>query len=180
MSRFWGGKEEALLGARGRPLDRFQRMQGYRRRCCSRHRRSWGALSSDHGCVCELYFTAVLNFSSLIYPQGAGYQQAVEYLRKGSTIMAVGLPGKTTLDVSIWFTVFKVRTYPHLWGPLRLTMHYSSTEHQYHWFLCWQSTRFYRSTRYRCSWWGEVPLRREETWRHSGVSLVIVSSSQSC
>ncbi|KAF5379106.1 hypothetical protein D9615_005953 [Tricholomella constricta] len=38
---------------------------------------------------------------------GAGYQQAIEYLRKGGTLMAVGLPGKATLDASIFFTVFK-------------------------------------------------------------------------
>ncbi|KAJ4482227.1 chaperonin 10-like protein [Lentinula aciculospora] len=38
---------------------------------------------------------------------GAGYKQAVDYLRPGGTLMAVGLPGKATLEASIWFTVFK-------------------------------------------------------------------------
>lgn len=38
---------------------------------------------------------------------GAGYRQAVDYLRPGGTLMAVGLPGKATLEASIWFTVFK-------------------------------------------------------------------------
>ncbi|KAG5638339.1 hypothetical protein H0H81_000582 [Sphagnurus paluster] len=37
----------------------------------------------------------------------SGYQQAIEYLRKGGTLMAVGLPGQATLDASIFFTVFK-------------------------------------------------------------------------
>ncbi|KAJ7642131.1 chaperonin 10-like protein [Roridomyces roridus] len=38
---------------------------------------------------------------------GAGYQQAVSYLRAGGTLMAVGLPGTATFDSSIFFTVFK-------------------------------------------------------------------------
>ncbi|KAJ7181451.1 alcohol dehydrogenase [Mycena crocata] len=38
---------------------------------------------------------------------GAGYQQAVSYLRAGGTLMAVGLPGSATLDTSIFFCVFK-------------------------------------------------------------------------
>ncbi|KAJ3821856.1 chaperonin 10-like protein [Lentinula raphanica] len=38
---------------------------------------------------------------------GAGYRQAVDYLRPGGTLMAVGLPGKATLEASIWWTVFK-------------------------------------------------------------------------
>lgn len=38
---------------------------------------------------------------------GSGYQQAVDYLRAGGTLMAVGLPGKSTLEASIFFTVFK-------------------------------------------------------------------------
>ncbi|EGN92848.1 hypothetical protein SERLA73DRAFT_190405 [Serpula lacrymans var. lacrymans S7.3] len=38
---------------------------------------------------------------------GAGYTQAVDYLRPGGTLMAVGLPGDATLDASIFFTVFK-------------------------------------------------------------------------
>ncbi|TFK49123.1 GroES-like protein [Heliocybe sulcata] len=38
---------------------------------------------------------------------GAAYSQAVDYLRNGGTLMAVGLPGEATLDASIFFTVFK-------------------------------------------------------------------------
>ncbi|KZT25766.1 GroES-like protein [Neolentinus lepideus HHB14362 ss-1] len=38
---------------------------------------------------------------------GAAYSQAVDYLRNGGTLMAVGLPGKATLDASIFFTVYK-------------------------------------------------------------------------
>ncbi|KAF9467921.1 chaperonin 10-like protein [Collybia nuda] len=45
--------------------------------------------------------------SVVITTPGSGYQEAVGYLRKGGTIMAVGLPGKATLDASIFFTVFK-------------------------------------------------------------------------
>jgi propanol-preferring alcohol dehydrogenase len=41
---------------------------------------------------------------------GAAYQQAVDYLRSGGTLMAVGLPGEATLNASIFFTVFKVRS----------------------------------------------------------------------
>ncbi|KAJ7220327.1 chaperonin 10-like protein [Mycena pura] len=37
----------------------------------------------------------------------AGYKQAIEYLRGGGTLMAVGLPGNATLDASIFFTVYK-------------------------------------------------------------------------
>ncbi|KAJ7574026.1 chaperonin 10-like protein [Mycena floridula] len=37
----------------------------------------------------------------------SGYKQAVDYLRPGGTLMAVGLPGEATLDASIFFTVFK-------------------------------------------------------------------------
>ncbi|KAJ7152779.1 chaperonin 10-like protein [Mycena filopes] len=36
-----------------------------------------------------------------------GYKQAIEYLRGGGTLMAVGLPGRATLEASIFFTVFK-------------------------------------------------------------------------
>ncbi|KIY70953.1 GroES-like protein, partial [Cylindrobasidium torrendii FP15055 ss-10] len=36
-----------------------------------------------------------------------GYTQALEYLRAGATLMAVGLPGEATLNASIFFTVFK-------------------------------------------------------------------------
>jgi propanol-preferring alcohol dehydrogenase len=39
---------------------------------------------------------------------GAAYKQAVEYLRPGGTLMAVGLPGQATLEASIFFTVTKV------------------------------------------------------------------------
>ncbi|KAG5335346.1 Alcohol dehydrogenase 3 [Termitomyces sp. T112] len=37
----------------------------------------------------------------------SGYSQAIEYLRCGGTLMAVGLPGKANLEASIFFTVFK-------------------------------------------------------------------------
>lgn len=42
--------------------------------------------------------------------QSGGYTQALDYLRSGATLMAVGLPGDATLNASIFFTVFKVRT----------------------------------------------------------------------
>jgi propanol-preferring alcohol dehydrogenase len=38
---------------------------------------------------------------------GAAYSQAVDYLRPGGSLMAVGLPAKSTLDASIFFTVLK-------------------------------------------------------------------------
>jgi propanol-preferring alcohol dehydrogenase len=38
---------------------------------------------------------------------GSGYTQAVDYLRNGGTLMAVGLPGQAKLEASIFFTVFK-------------------------------------------------------------------------
>ncbi|KAH7923073.1 GroES-like protein [Leucogyrophana mollusca] len=38
---------------------------------------------------------------------GSGYSQAVDYLRSGGTLMAVGLPGDAKLEASIFFTVFK-------------------------------------------------------------------------
>lgn len=37
----------------------------------------------------------------------SGYTQAVDYLRPGGTLMAVGLPGEAKLEASIFFTVFK-------------------------------------------------------------------------
>ncbi|KAJ7746243.1 chaperonin 10-like protein [Mycena metata] len=37
----------------------------------------------------------------------SGYKQAIEYLRGGGTLMAVGLPGRASLEASIFFTVFK-------------------------------------------------------------------------
>jgi len=37
----------------------------------------------------------------------SGYTQAIDYLRDNGRLMAVGLPGKATLDASIFFTVFK-------------------------------------------------------------------------
>ncbi|PFH49871.1 hypothetical protein AMATHDRAFT_62258 [Amanita thiersii Skay4041] len=37
----------------------------------------------------------------------AAYSQAVDYLRSGGSLMAVGLPAKATLDAPIFFTVFK-------------------------------------------------------------------------
>ncbi|KAG7094309.1 hypothetical protein E1B28_007911 [Marasmius oreades] len=36
-----------------------------------------------------------------------GYTQAIDYLRPGGVLMAVGLPGEATLNASIFFTVFK-------------------------------------------------------------------------
>ncbi|KIK66051.1 hypothetical protein GYMLUDRAFT_158703 [Collybiopsis luxurians FD-317 M1] len=36
-----------------------------------------------------------------------GYEQAVDYLRAGGTLMMNGLPGRATLNASIFFTVFK-------------------------------------------------------------------------
>jgi len=36
-----------------------------------------------------------------------GYQQALEYLRKGGSLMVVGLPGHANLEASIFFIVFK-------------------------------------------------------------------------
>ncbi|KAJ7056784.1 mannitol-1-phosphate dehydrogenase MPDH1 [Mycena amicta] len=46
--------------------------------------------------------TAVVTTAS-----SSGYKQAIEYLRSGGTLMAVGLPGKASLEASIFFTVFK-------------------------------------------------------------------------
>lgn len=37
-----------------------------------------------------------------------GYTQAVDYLREGGKLMAVGLPANAKLEASIFFTVFKV------------------------------------------------------------------------
>ena len=37
----------------------------------------------------------------------SGYSQAVDYLRPGGTLMAVGLPGSAHLEASIFFTVLK-------------------------------------------------------------------------
>lgn len=37
----------------------------------------------------------------------SGYTQAVDYLRSGGTLMAVGLPGQGNLSASIFYTVFK-------------------------------------------------------------------------
>ncbi|KAK7443536.1 alcohol dehydrogenase [Stygiomarasmius scandens] len=37
----------------------------------------------------------------------SGYTQAVDYLRPGGTLMAVGLPGQAKLEASIFFTVLK-------------------------------------------------------------------------
>lgn len=39
--------------------------------------------------------------------QGAAYQQAVEYLRPGGSLLVVGLPGKATIDAPIFWTVVK-------------------------------------------------------------------------
>jgi len=40
-------------------------------------------------------------------PYSEGYTQAVDYLRPGGTLMAVGLPGDATLKTSIFWTVVK-------------------------------------------------------------------------
>jgi propanol-preferring alcohol dehydrogenase len=40
----------------------------------------------------------------------AAYDLAVDYLRPGGTLMAVGLPGTAKLESSIFFTVFKAIT----------------------------------------------------------------------
>jgi len=37
----------------------------------------------------------------------SGYSQAIDYLRENGRLMAVGLPANSTLDASIFFTVFK-------------------------------------------------------------------------
>jgi propanol-preferring alcohol dehydrogenase len=42
-----------------------------------------------------------------------GYTQAVDYLREGGTLVAVGLPAKAQLNASIFFTVFKVSRNSH-------------------------------------------------------------------
>ena len=39
----------------------------------------------------------------------AAYEQAIDYLRPGGTLVAVGLPGGGKLAADIFFTVFKVR-----------------------------------------------------------------------
>jgi hypothetical protein len=39
--------------------------------------------------------------------QSSGYEQAIDYLRAGGTLCAVGLPGQAKLNASIFFTVFK-------------------------------------------------------------------------
>ena len=43
-------------------------------------------------------------------PYSEGYSQAVDYLRPGGTLMAVGLPADAKLEASIFWTVLKVRT----------------------------------------------------------------------
>lgn len=42
-------------------------------------------------------------------PYNEGYTQAVDYLRPGSTLMAVGLPAEEKLETSIFWMVLKVR-----------------------------------------------------------------------
>lgn len=37
----------------------------------------------------------------------SGYEQAIDYLREGGTLVAVGLPGSAKLNASIFFTVLK-------------------------------------------------------------------------
>lgn len=41
-------------------------------------------------------------------PYSEGYSEAVDYLRPGGTLMAVGLPANATLEASIFWTVLKV------------------------------------------------------------------------
>lgn len=40
--------------------------------------------------------------------QSSAYAEAIEYLRPGGTLVAVGLPGGGKLEADIFFTVFKV------------------------------------------------------------------------
>ena len=54
-----------------------------------------------------------------------GYTEAVDYLRSGGKLMAVGLPAKATLDASIFFTVFKVVLIANLLCAIALTLHHS-------------------------------------------------------
>lgn len=65
---------------------------------------------------------------------GSGYTQAVDYLRPGGTLMAVGLPGEAKLEASIFFTVFKV-------GWVKKNCGFADsgigTEYQHHWFIRW-------------------------------------------
>jgi threonine dehydrogenase-like Zn-dependent dehydrogenase len=68
---------------------------------------------------------------------GSGYTQAVDYLRAGGTLMAVGLPGEAKLEASIFFTVFKVGFAKK---DSSLVCSNIVAEHQHHWFICWQSS----------------------------------------
>lgn len=54
-------------------------------------------------------FTDGLGAHSAIITAATGdaYNQAVDYLQCGGTLMAVGLPGTATIDASIFFTVYK-------------------------------------------------------------------------
>ncbi|TEB36804.1 mannitol-1-phosphate dehydrogenase [Coprinellus micaceus] len=47
------------------------------------------------------------NAAVITAASSGGYTQAVDYLREGGTLMAVGLPAKAQLNASIFFTVFK-------------------------------------------------------------------------
>ncbi len=53
----------------------------------------------------------------------SGYTQAVDYLRTGGTLMAVGLPGEAKLEASIFFTVFKVCLLRNCFVDMRLKEH---------------------------------------------------------
>jgi len=64
----------------------------------------------------------------------AGYTQAVDYLRPGGTLMAVGLPGEAKLEASIFFTVFKVGSVEKGCGFADLEL---VAEYQHHWFIRW-------------------------------------------
>ena len=73
-----------------------------------------------------------------------GYTEAVDYLRSGGKLMAVGLPAKATLDASIFFTVFKVRSIANLLCAIILTLHIA--EHQNHRLIRRQPSGCHRSS----------------------------------
>jgi propanol-preferring alcohol dehydrogenase len=39
--------------------------------------------------------------------QSTGYEQAIDYLRPGGALLAVGLPGKAQIGASVFWTVVK-------------------------------------------------------------------------
>jgi len=69
---------------------------------------------------------------------GSGYTQAVDYLRPGGTLMAVGLPGEAKLEASIFFTVFKVSWEDKVCCSVDSGI---NTEYQYHRVIRWQPAR---------------------------------------